>query len=83
MQGRRLVDLNSGINPGGVQPVEENNQGPSIKTYLKDDDCNPYLDRYRTELISRGGEYLEGLIVTLGGFSGDCHIGEAEIFSKH
>ncbi|KAG5624635.1 hypothetical protein H5410_009853 [Solanum commersonii] len=27
MQGRRLVDLNSGINPSGVQPVEENNQG--------------------------------------------------------
>ncbi|KAH0724498.1 hypothetical protein KY285_000324 [Solanum tuberosum] len=27
MQGRRLVDLNSGINSGGIQPVEENNQG--------------------------------------------------------
>ncbi|KAH0729155.1 hypothetical protein KY289_000343 [Solanum tuberosum] len=27
MQGQRLVDLNSGINPGGIQPVEENNQG--------------------------------------------------------
>ncbi|KAH0666513.1 hypothetical protein KY285_027719 [Solanum tuberosum] len=35
--GRRLVDLNSGINPSGVQPVEENNQGLSIKTYLKDE----------------------------------------------
>ncbi|KAK4708702.1 hypothetical protein R3W88_029627 [Solanum pinnatisectum] len=67
----------------GEEVVHVLREGNSLADALTKSDCNPYLDRYRTELISRGGEYLEGLVVTLGGFFGDCHIGEAEIFFRH